>query len=521
MKILIVDDNETNRYFLEALLEGNGHDVRSAANGIEALEALESGKSDLIISDILMPVMDGFQFCRHVKTDDALCDIPFIFYTAEYTSPGDADLAVKIGAARVITKPCEPQALMAAIDEVMAAAHGRDPDWTKEAAEEEDVLRTHNERLVIKLEQKVAQLEKEIQVRQQTERELRNALDIIRKLKTQLEAENIYLRDEMKLKDHCGDIIGDSEPIKFTLRRIQQVAPTNMTVLLTGETGTGKGLFAYFLHQSSSRKNKPFINVNCAGLPANLIESELFGREKGAFTGSMTRQIGRFDLANGGTIFLDEIGELPVELQAKLLKVIEDGQFERLGSPYTVKVDVRIIASTNRNIEEEIRRGRFRQDLFYRLSVFPVDIPPLRERKGDIPALAAFYKDRFAKKLGRRIEHIPRETIRALQAYTWPGNVRELINVIEKAVLLCEDHELRLADRLNSLALASRQADEGWDLPERRGLLAVEREYILKTLQETGWRIEGPRGAARILGINPNKLRSRMKRMNLRRPDSV
>lgn len=519
MKILIVDDNETNRYFLEALLKGNGHEVRSAVNGAEALTALRVGRSDLIVSDILMPVMDGFQFCRQVKTDDDLRDIPFIFYTAEYTSPGDADFAVKIGAARFITKPCEPEDLMAAIEEVVAAA--RCPLSTSEAAQEEEVLRTHNERLVSKLEQKVAQLEKEVQVRKEAESNLRDALDTIKRLKVRLEAENIYLRDEMKLKDHYGGIIGDSDPIKYTLRRIEQVAPTDMTVLLTGETGTGKGLFAHYLHQASRRRDKPFINVNCAGLPANLIESELFGREKGAFTGSMARQIGRFELASGGTIFLDEIGELPVELQAKLLKVIEDGEFERLGSPYTVKVDVRIIASTNRNLEKEIRNGMFRQDLFYRLNAFPVTISPLRERKADIPALVAFFKDRFAKKLGRRIDNIPLETIQALQEYTWPGNVRELINVVEKAVLLSEGHELRLVDKLNSLPFHPSRTGDDPDVFEKKDLQEVEREHILKTLQETKWRIEGPKGAARILGINPNTLRSRMNKLGIKRSDAV
>lgn len=521
MNILIVDDNEANLYFLEALLKGNGHEVRSATNGTEALETLHHHGSDLIISDILMPVMDGFQFCRIVKTDAGLRDIPFIFYTAEYTSPGDADLAIKIGAARVITKPCEPEAFMAAIEAVMAASHRVDSAVNREAFQEEDVLRTHNERLVSKLEQKVAQLEKEIQVRKEAERNLRNALDTIKQLKARLEAENIYLRDEMKLKDHCGGIIGDSDPIKYTLRRIQQVAPTDVTVLLTGETGTGKGLFAHYLHQKSRRKDRAFINVNCAGLPANLIESELFGREKGAFTGSVARQIGRFELANGGTIFLDEIGELPVELQAKLLKVIEDGEFERLGSPYTVKVDVRVIASTNRNLEREISNGRFRQDLFYRLNVFPVTISPLRERKEDIPALVGFYKERFVKKFGKRIDRISPETMQAFQNYNWPGNVRELINVLEKAILLSEDRELRLVDKLEPLPFAFNQTKDDSEIYERKELVEVERDHILKTLQERGWRIEGPKGAARILGINPNTLRSRMNKLGIKRPDMV
>ena len=280
---------------------------------------------------------------------------------------------------------------------------------------------------------------------------LEKAFDEIKKLKEQLEAENIYLREEVELKDGPRDIVGVSNPLKYVLHRIQQVARSKTTVLLTGETGTGKGLFARSLHEASDRRDKPFVNVNCAGLPPNLIESELFGREKGAFTGSTARQIGRFELANGGTIFLDEIGEFPLELQAKLLKVIEDGEFERLGSPHTVKVDVRIIASTNRNLEEEIKKGRFRKDLFYRLNVFPVTIPPLRERREDIPLLAKFYAERFSKSHGKDIRKIPTNTMKVLENYSWPGNVRELINVIERAVIVSAGPELRLAEKIDAL----------------------------------------------------------------------
>jgi len=225
---------------------------------------------------------------------------------------------------------------------------------------------------------------RDITARKQAEKELRDALDTIQKLKDRLEAENVYLREEVKLKDRRAAVVSASDPMKYAMHRIRQVAPTNATVLLTGETGTGKNVFARLLHEESKRRDKPFVNVACAGLPANLIESELFGREKGAFTGSTARQIGRFELAHGGTVFLDEIGELPMELQAKLLRVLEDGEFERLGSPHPVKVDVRVIASTNRNLEEEIKNDRFRRDLFYRLNAFPVTLPALRDRREDI-----------------------------------------------------------------------------------------------------------------------------------------
>ncbi|GKT10976.1 sigma 54-interacting transcriptional regulator [Desulforhabdus sp. TSK] len=351
---------------------------------------------------------------------------------------------------------------------------------------------------------------------------LEDAFDKIKKLKEQLEAENIYLREEMGSRDGYGEIIGTSVPIKFALGRARQVARTKTTVLLTGETGTGKGMFARFIHQESDRRNKPFVNVNCAGLPANLIESELFGREKGAFTGSTARQIGRFELANGGTIFLDEIGELALELQAKLLKVIEEGEFERLGSPHTVKVDVRIIASTNRHLEEEIKKGRFRQDLFYRLNVFPVIIPPLRERSGDIQLLVETYVTKFSRSHNKEIKRIPKRIMEWLVNYAWPGNVRELIHVVERAVIVSEGPELRLAETIQAPSVDSaREVETGtMESRETKALAQAEREHILRTLQETGWRIEGPRGAARLLEMHPNTLRARMKKLGIKRPGS-
>ena len=325
----------------------------------------------------------------------------------------------------------------------------------------------------------------------------------------------------MESKPGLTDIVGVSNPIKYVMYRIKQVAPSRTTVLLTGETGTGKGLFARAIHKASNRKDKPFVHVNCAGLPPNLIESELFGREKGAFTGSTARQIGRFELANGGTIFLDEIGELPLELQAKLLKVIEDGEFERLGSPHPVKVDVRIIASTNRDLEEEIQKGQFRKDLFYRLSVFPVTIPPLRQRREDIPLLVKFYADRFGKSHGKPIKRIPANTVKALEEYAWPGNVRELMNVIERAVIVSEGPVLGLAEKIDlNPAGYKEETDKVKTKTGTRGLSEVERDHILRTLQETGWRIEGPKGAAQVLGLNPSTLRARMRKLAIKRPES-
>jgi transcriptional regulator with GAF, ATPase, and Fis domain len=274
-------------------------------------------------------------------------------------------------------------------------------------------------------------------------------------------------------------------------------------------------LFARFLHDNSGRRDKPFVNVNCAGLPPNLIESELFGREKGAFTGSTARQIGRFELADGGTIFLDEIGELPLELQSKLLKVIEDGEFERLGSPRSVKVDVRIVAATSRNLEEEIKTGRFRQDLFYRLNVFPITIPPLRKRKEDIPLLVRYFVANFSRNHGKRITKIPGNVLDALEKFDWPGNVRELINVLERAVIVSTGPELRLAEPI-AAAREKRPKEPETRVP--KDLAGVERDHILKTLEETGWRIEGLEGAARLLAMNPSTLRARIRKLGIKRP---
>jgi PAS domain S-box len=360
----------------------------------------------------------------------------------------------------------------------------------------------------------------DITEQKRAEEALQKAFDEIKSLKEQLEAENIYLREEMRLKEKVPERVGASDAIKYVLYRIGQVAHTRITVLLTGETGSGKNLFARYIHEKSDRRDKPFVNVNCAVLPPNLIESELFGREKGAFTGSTARQIGRFELANNGTIFLDEIGELSLELQAKLLKVIENGEFERLGNPNPVKVDVRIIASSNRNLEEEIKKGGFRKDLFYRLNVFPLTIPPLRERKGDITLLVKFYCETFSKIYHKGITKIPKDIMKTLENYDWPGNVRELINVVERAIITSDGPALRLAGQISPLPVGSVQEKVSDDTKPRqtKSLVKVEREHIRRALKETGWKIEGPKGTAQLLGINPSTLRARMRKLGIRRP---
>jgi len=343
--------------------------------------------------------------------------------------------------------------------------------------------------------------------------ELRTALSEIKTLKDQLEAENIIFRQEIKMRHQFDHILGQSDGLKYVLYRAEQVAPMNTTVLILGETGTGKELIAGAIHDMSPRKDRPLITVNCAALPGNLIESELFGREKGAFTGADTRQVGRFEIANGSTLCLDEIGELPLEVQAKLLRVIQHNEFERLGSSHTIKVDVRIVATTNRNLEEEVRKGRFRQDLYYRLNVFPITVPPLRQRKEDIPLIVQASIERYSRKLGKQITSIQKETMKALQDYPWPGNVRELESIIERAMILCPGPVFQLVDKLEisppPLSSAVRTLEE------------TERNQIFKTLSETRWRIEGKDGAAAILGLHPSTLRARMHKLGILRPETI
>ena len=352
---------------------------------------------------------------------------------------------------------------------------------------------------------------KDITERKEMEARLREQLEEIERLKLQLEKENINLREELSQGLGFEKIVGSSDALNYVLFRVGQVAPTDATVLILGETGTGKGMVANAIHGMSGRKDRPMITVNCAALPANLIESELFGREKGAFTGAHARQAGRFEVADKGTIFLDEIGELPLELQSKLLRVLQDGEFERLGSAKTVKVDARFIASTSRDLREEVRAGRFREDLFYRLNVFPVSIPPLRKRADDIPQLVRFFTDKYSRKIGRQIETIPKAAMKALEGYSWPGNVRELEHVIERAVITTTGPVLQLAERLEPL-MDSDETDSSL-----KDLAAMEREHILRVLRETGWKIEGAKGAASILNLHPSTLRFRIKKLGIKR----
>ncbi len=329
--------------------------------------------------------------------------------------------------------------------------------------------------------------------------------------KARLEAANVYLQEEIETAHNFEEIVGTSSAIKKVLQAVEKVAATDATVLVAGETGTGKELIARAIHHLSNRKDGVLVKVNCAAIPAGLIESELFGHEKGAFTGALARKIGRFELADKGTILLDEVGEIPLELQTKLLRVLQEGEFERLGSTKTLKVNVRVIAATNRDLEKEVREGRFRSDLCYRLKVFPIALPPLRDRQQDIPLLAAYFVKKFSAAMGKTVESVSAAAMEALKSHPWPGNIRELEHVIERAVILSQGPELDLGDWIPKSAAAT-GAGPAATLEE------VERAHILAVLTHTNWRVSGDKGAARILGLNPTTLEARMKKLGIRRP---
>jgi formate hydrogenlyase transcriptional activator len=347
-------------------------------------------------------------------------------------------------------------------------------------------------------------------------------------LKARLEKENVYLREELRTEHNFEEIVGNSPALLKVLHAVDQVAPTDSTVLIYGETGTGKELVARAMHSRSARNGRALVNVNCSAISAGLVESELFGHTKGAFTGALDRRIGRFELAHGGTIFLDEIGELSLDTQVKLLRVLQEHEFEPVGSSRSLHVDVRVIAATNRNLREAVKEGRFRSDLFYRLNVFPIELPPLRERRSDIPQLVAFCISRFSKRLGKKIDGVSRESMENLMNYTWPGNIRELQNIIERAVVLSVDPTLRLDRDLMPVAASTKDTEtpeanapehRHTDLGSPNPLLTldeVDRNHIVAALQHAGGVVDGPKGAARILNLHPNTLRHRMDKLGIK-----
>lgn len=487
--ILLVDDMPNNISVLFETLTRFGYKVLVARDGKSAIEQTRLAQPDLILLDVMMPGMDGFETCRRLKQDEVLRPIPVIFMTA-LSETIDKVNGFNMGGVDYITKPFQLQ-------EVVSRIH------------------THLElrRLQRELEEVNAGLE--IRVTERTE-SLEKALTEVEQLKNRLQAENTYLREEIKQTGHFEEIVSQSKVFGKVLRQVEQVAPTNTTVLILGESGTGKELLARAVHARSSRRNKPFIKVNAAALPATLIESELFGHEKGAFTGATNQKIGRFELADGGTIFLDEIGEMPLELQSKLLRVLQEGELERVGGSKTIKINARVIAATNRDLETEIANGRFREDLYYRLAVFPIVSLPLRERKEDILLLVNHFCAKHGPSMSRQIDAVPQSVIDKLMEYPWPGNIRELENVVQRALILSPGRKLELGDwatqdlsRKKTAALKS------------AGLTTMEeceRNHILNALEHTHWKVSGENGAAKILGMIPTTLDSRMKKLGIQRP---
>jgi formate hydrogenlyase transcriptional activator len=361
----------------------------------------------------------------------------------------------------------------------------------------------------------------------------------VKELQHKLEAENVYLQEEISKEHNFEEVVGNSRALIKVLQQVETVAPTDSTVLILGETGCGKELFARAIHSHSKRKGRPLVKLNCGAIPTGLVESELFGHMKGAFTGALERRMGRFELADGGTLFLDEVSELPLDTQVKLLRVLQEHEFEPLGSSRTLRVNVRIIAASNRDLEKAVQEGRFRADLYYRLNVLPIPVPPLRERRSDIPLLTSFFVERFARQLGKQSIAIAQETIDVLTQYDWPGNIRELQNVIERAVVLSRGPILRLgrdllpfssegpepANEVGDGTSSDKPKSDG-DLNAHLSLQQVEKRHIVEVLAKTEWVIEGPRGAAKLLGLHPNTLRSRMKRLGIgrslsRRPHEI
>ncbi|MBU0971637.1 MAG: sigma 54-interacting transcriptional regulator [Proteobacteria bacterium] len=396
-----------------------------------------------------------------------------------------------LNARRIYQDETHPQLILLAIEDVTEREYYK--------RDLEKIVETRTAELVL--------ARQEAEKRKQT---AEDALSEIKNLKEQLEEERAYLKEEIKLEHNHENIIGQSDALKYVLYKVEQIAQSDTTVLVLGETGTGKELVARAIHGSGKRNNRALVKVNCAALPSNLIESELFGHEKGAFTGSNSLRLGRFEIADGATLFLDEIGELPLELQSKLLRVIQEGEFERLGSSRTLKVDTRIIAATNRNLEEEVRQGRFRDDLWYRLNVFPITMPPLRDRIEDIPLLVEFYIKKIAKRMGKETGIIPKSVMTTLENYHWPGNVRELENVLERAMISSSGPKLHLVDDLNKpFAYLSKNL---------KTLEAVERDYIVRMLEQTHWKVSGQNSAAQILGLNRSTLRARMRKLDIRKP---
>ena len=472
-RILVVDDIPKNVTLLEDMLTARGYRVATAMDGTQALARMAAEAPDLVLLDVMMPGIDGFEVCERLRADGATRDIPVIFLTA-LDDTFDKVRAFSTGAVDFVTKPFRSEELLARVGTHLALRQAR-----------------------LSLEEQNARLRAEIEAHNRT--------------KGTVEC----LVEEIRSSHDFREILGESPALLRLLDQIGHVAATDSTVLIQGETGTGKELVARAIHSRNQRRDRPLIKLNCAALPRELVESELFGHEKGAFTGATQQRRGRFELADGGTLFLDEVGELPLEIQPKLLRVLQEREFERVGGSGTLRTDVRLIAATNRDLLRQVNAGTFRADLYYRLNVFPLALPPLRERREDIPRLIRHFLARAGRKFGKPLADIAPALIDRAVGYDWPGNVRELENYVERSAIVGKPGALEAGE--SPAAHAGSAASGAGAQPAQETLEEVERSHILRVLEQTRWAIEGDRGAARMLGLNASTLRGRLRKLGIRR----
>jgi DNA-binding NtrC family response regulator len=476
--VYVVDDDASVRESLENLIRSAGLSVETFASAQEFLACPRPDAPSCLVLDVQLPGLSGLDLQRELAKADV--QLPIVFLTGHGDIPMSVR-AIKAGAVEFLTKPFHDEELLDAIQQGIARDREARQQRTNLAQQEvEGILGSHA-------------------------------------VLAALAAKEVCLEEEVPSEHDFESIIGQDTALRHVLTLVETVAPTGSTVLIRGETGTGKELIARAIHDRSDRSERSFVKLNCAAIPSGLLESELFGHERGAFTGAIASRVGRFELAHGGTLFLDEVGDIPTELQPKLLRVLQEQEFERLGSARTIRADVRLVAATNRDLEEMVEAGSFRRDLYYRLDVFPITLPPLRERRGDIPDLVQHFTKRLARRMNKRIETIPADAMVALRGYEWPGNVRELENVIERAVILTSGPVLQVP--LSHLGAQSTELPAPSPPPSLQGTLeATQRAAILRALEEASWVISGADGAAARLGLNRTTLQSRMRKLGIERP---
>ncbi len=497
-KILIIDDEPTNVRLVEEMLSIPGFvNIESTTDPKTGVKMYQDSKPDLVLLDLLMPKMSGFEVLEEIKKIEKDSYPPVLVLTALIDEETHLKV-LKAGARDFLTKPIRQNEILCRIRNIL------------EVRLLHNQIKKHN----IDLEEKVEQRTKK----------LIEANKELEKLRDQLEIENAYLREEATTEFNFVGIVGNSTAMEQVLNQIKRVAGSDSTVLIQGETGTGKELIARAIHEQSQRQERALVKVNCGGVPRELFESEFFGHLKGSFTGAIKDRTGRFQLADKGTLFLDEVGEIPIELQSKLLRVLQEGEFEPIGDDTSKNVDVRIIAATNRDLEDEIEKGAFREDLYYRLNVFPIHVPPLRERKEDIGLIADYFIKNHSRKINLKPITLTEENIQDLESYDWPGNIRELQNVIERALITAQDGKLSFDLRARPTFSHSSTKEASINEPvSDEGVITVDQEKdrsrnnIIAALKKSRWKVYGSDGAAKILGLHPQTLTNKMKKLGIKK----